>query len=333
MPSLRLCFVAPLLAFAAACGGTSADSACADIAAARCNQRAMCTNNTGITRVYGDMTTCLAREKLGCTDALAAKNSGNTPDRVEQCTAALKVEACSDYFALVTPAACINTGTLADGAACAFPGQCTSTYCTNDANSACGVCGQPVAANGDCTNGGTCARGQTCSTTPGSMGMAMSCITPGAAGASCTRVAPCGTGLTCVGAGAGMNGTPGTCTASGTMAGVACDPTSRTAAGCDRSVGLFCNATSKTCTAITFAANGAACGLGSDGNLIDCTAGVCYGSVIGGANPMMGTCKADAADGAACDTTNGPGCIAPAKCATPAGATAGTCTLADASKC
>jgi hypothetical protein len=324
MPSLRLLLLLPLCALAAACGGTTSDSACADIAAVRCNQRATCSNGTGITRVYGDQTTCLAREKLSCTNALAAKNSGNTPDRVEQCAAALKAESCADYFALVTPAACINTGTLSDGTACAFAGQCSSTYCTNDANAACGVCGQPVAANGDCTNGGTCARGATCATTPGSMGMMMSCITPAAAGASCSRVAPCGTGLTCVGAiGMGPNAMPGSCMASGTMAGVACDPTARTAPGCDRAVGLFCNTTSKTCTAVTYAANGATCGVGSDGNLTDCAGGTCFGT----------TCKAAAADGAACDTVNGPDCLAPAKCATAAGATTGTCTLADASKC
>jgi hypothetical protein len=121
--------------------------------------------------------------------------------------------------------------------------------------------------------------------------------------------------------------------AAASAVGATCDPTARTAPGCDRSRGLFCNATSKTCTAVTFAANGAACGVGADGNLIDCTGGVCYGSTIGGANPTMGTCKSDATDGAACDTTNGPGCVAPARCVTGAGSTAGTCTLPDATKC
>lgn len=328
--SLRLLSLAPLLAFAA-CGGTSADTACADAAAARCAQRAMCSNNVGITKVYGDMTTCLAREKLNCTNGLAAKGTGNTPDRVEQCVAAIKTEACTDYFAGNIPAACINTGTLADSTGCAFAGQCSSTYCTGLANAACGSCGEPVASGGDCTNGGTCARGQTCVTTPGSMGMAMTCITEGAAGASCSRAMPCGAQLSCVGT--LSMGASGTCMAAGNTVGAACDPTSRTAPGCDRSIGLFCNATSKTCTAVTFAANGAACGVGSDGNLIDCIAGVCYGSVIGGTMPMMGTCKANAADGAACDTTNGPGCIAPARCVTASGSTAGTCTLSDASKC
>ena len=163
--------------------------------------------------------------------------------------------------------------------------------------------------------------------------MTMSCITEGAAGVSCTRSMPCAAGLSCVGATNGMNPMPGTCMAAANTAGATCDPNARTAPGCDRSIGLFCNATSKTCTAVTYAANGAACGVGSDGNLIDCTAGDCYGSVIGGPMPTMGTCKADAPDGAACDTANGPGCVSPARCATSAGSTAGTCTLSDAAKC
>src|SRR5262249_13120144 len=125
---LRLLCLAPILALVA-CSGTSADTACADIAAARCAQRSTCTNGVGIPRVYGDMTTCLAREKLACTNALAAKGTGNSPARTEQCVAALKTESCADYFAGNPPAACINTGALADGMPCAFAGQCSSTYC------------------------------------------------------------------------------------------------------------------------------------------------------------------------------------------------------------
>ncbi len=326
---LRLLALTPLLAFAA-CGGTSADTACSDIAAARCNQRSMCTNVTSVTKVYGDMTTCLAREKLNCQNGLAAKGTGNTPDRVEQCVAALKTESCTDYFAGNTPAACVNTGTLTDGTACAFPGQCTSTYCTGLANAACGSCGEALASGADCANGGTCARGQTCYTEPGANGTS-TCVTEGAAGATCSRAMPCATGLSCVGT--LTNGGTGTCMAAAATAGAACDPTSRTAPGCDRAIGLFCNATSKTCTAVTYAASGAACGVNASGDLVDCSAGVCYGSVIGGNMPMMGVCKGDAPDGSACDTANGPGCIAPARCVTANGSTAGTCTLADASKC
>ena len=132
-----------MLLCAAGCGGTSADSACADVAAARCAQRSTCSNGIGVTKVYGDMTTCLAREKLGCTNALAAKGTGNTPDRTEQCVAALKTESCADYFAGNVPAACINTGTLTDGSGCAFAGQCSSTYCVGLTDAACGTCGRP----------------------------------------------------------------------------------------------------------------------------------------------------------------------------------------------
>ena len=330
MPTLRLLALAPLALFAACGGGTSAATACTDLATARCNQRSMCSNATGITKVYGDMTTCLAREKLACSDALAAKDTGNTPARVEQCVAALATESCADWFAGNAPAACVNTGTLADGAACAFAGQCGSTYCTGLTDAACGSCGQPLATGADCSNGGTCARGQTCYTATGANG-STTCVVEGAAGASCTRAAPCATGLSCVGVLA-MGGS-GTCMAAVTTPGAACDPTARMAPGCDRSIGLFCNATSKTCTAVTFAANGAACGVGSDGNLVDCAAGVCYGSIIAGPNPTMGACKADAPDGAACDTANGPGCIAPARCVTTAGSTTGTCTLPGATTC
>lgn len=330
---LRLLLPLSLSLSLAACGGTSSDKACTDLAAARCAQRATCTNNTGITRAYGDMTTCLAREKLSCTNALAAKGTGNSPDRAEQCATALATASCADYFAGNAPAACINTGTFADATSCAFGGQCSSTYCTGTATAACGTCGQPLASGADCSNGGTCARGETCFTTPGSNGTAATCIVEGAQGASCSRTMPCATGLSCVGATNGGNPMPGTCMPAGATVGAPCDPLSRTAAACDRSKGLWCNATSKTCTAVVYAANGASCGVGTDGNLTDCSGGVCYGATLGGTTPIAGTCKADAADGAACDTANGPGCTLPARCVTAAGSTAGTCTLPDATRC
>jgi hypothetical protein len=120
--------------------------------------------------------------------------------------------------------------------------------------------------------------------------------------------------------------------AQGSMPGATCDITLKTASACNRTFGLWCNTTSKTCTSITFVASGA-CGEGTDGNLTDCSGGgECFGATFG-MMPVMGSCTAPAADGAACDTANGPPCKAPARCVTAAGATAGTCTLADATKC
>ncbi len=318
-----------LLMMAAGCGGTSADKACSDLAAARCNKRQTCSNGASINRTYGDMNTCLMREKQQCLSALAAKGTGNSPDHAEQCVTAMAGESCDDWFNGNPPAACVNTGTLADSTGCAFPGQCSSTYCNGDKNAACGTCGTAPAAGADCTTS-LCARGLTCDTTPGTMGMAMTCVAEGSAGAMCSRAQPCAAGFTCIGATATAMGT---CTASATMVGAACDATFRTGTGCAGDLGLWCNAMTSQCTAIAFAGPGQPCGEGTDGNLTDCSGGgQCVGSTFG-RTPVLGTCKAPAADGAACDTAAGPPCLAPAKCVTAASSTAGTCALADATKC
>ena len=315
----------------AGCGGTTADKACTDQATAQCMLRQSCSMGANITKVYGDLATCQARVKQQCLTALMAKGTGNSPSRVEQCVTATMTESCSDFYTGNTPAPCVNTGTLADGTSCAFGGQCSSTYCTGLTNAACGTCGQAAATGASCVNdSATCARGQTCVTTPGTMGAAATCIQEGAVGAMCSRAAPCNFGLSCVGA---TMTQMGTCMSEGVTAGATCDVRNTTAPGCNRTFGFWCNATSKTCTQITYVGANAACGEGTDGNLTDCSGGAtCVGATFG-ANPTMGTCQAPAADGAACDTMNGPGCMAPARCVTASGSTAGTCTLSDASKC
>src|SRR4051812_9407778 len=115
-------------ALPAGCGkaGISADQACADLAQARCAKRDGCTSGVGITRNYGDMATCLAREKLACTDALAADRTGNSPDLVEKCVAAYPTFSCADFADNRPPADCAPAGAGPDGAACAFNGQCQS---------------------------------------------------------------------------------------------------------------------------------------------------------------------------------------------------------------
>lgn len=323
--------LATLLTTVVGCGGTSADKACTDQATAQCMLRQSCSKGANITKLYGDLATCQMRVKQQCLTSLMAKGTGNSPSRVEQCVTATMTESCSDFYSGNVPAACVSTGTLANSASCAFGAQCSSTYCTGLTNAACGTCGQAAATGASCVNGtATCARGQTCVTTPGSMGMAATCIQEGAVGAACNRATPCGFGLSCVGA---TMTAMGSCMASGTTVGAACDVRTQTAPGCNRTYGLWCNATSKTCTAVTFVGANQPCGMDSSGNLTDCSGGgECIGATFG-MNPVMGTCKAPAADGQACDTMNGPPCLAPARCATASGSTAGTCTLSDASKC
>jgi hypothetical protein len=326
-----------IVSLSVGCGANSVSpaKACADVATARCNKRASCTSagnasGAGIVREFGDLTTCITRETLACMDGLAAKSTGNSPAEVEQCVPTYASLSCADFLAGNIQAPCVATGTLADGTACAFAGQCKSTYCINASHSACGTCGTPPALGADCSNS-TCGRGVDCVTLQSTSTPApQQCTAYGASGGDCDRDHPCGFGLSCVGANAKMM-VMGKCMAAPTTAGAACDPTQQTAPGCERQAGLFCNTMSKTCTALAFGNDGDTCGVGSDGNFTDCKQGDCIGFTLG-AMAMPGQCKAKAAEGDGCDTTFGPFCLAPAKCVTTNG-TAGTCTLADGNMC
>jgi hypothetical protein len=81
-----------------------------------------------------------------------------------------------------------------------------------------------------------------------------------------------------------------------------------------------------------FAGDGAACGTMADGSFAQCIKGDCYTSTGPAAANMTGTCKADAADGAACDVALGPNCTTPARCV-PTSGTAGTCVVPLGSSC
>jgi hypothetical protein len=154
----------------------------------------------------------------------------------------------------------------------------------------------------------------------------MTCTIDVGVGGACGRTAPCSPGLSCVGATATAMGT---CMTAAISAGTACD--NQAGPGCARELGLYCNTTSASCTTVQYAGDGAACGVTSGGDLVDCQQGTCYGSV---GTTVMGTCKANAADGAACDNTNGPLCTTPARCVpTSSGASAGSCFLPGTVSC
>jgi hypothetical protein len=95
---------------------------------------------------------------------------------------------------------------------------------------------------------------------------------------------------------------------------------------CDGVQGLFCAGATgaKTCAQTMFVGAGAACGPVTQSSFAGCTAGACYTAKgLAGAGET-GTCKANAADGAACDSVLGPSCEFPARCVLGNG-TAGTC--------
>jgi hypothetical protein len=312
---------------ASGCGkaGISADQACSDLAQARCDKRQSCTNGVGITRTFGNMTTCLTREKTTCTEGLGAPRTGNSPDLVEKCVAAYPTFSCADFADNKPPADCAPTGGGASGAACAFNGQCQSGFCAGTSNATCGMCALSPAAGDSCATS-NCGHAQIC------VAATSLCQIRGTLNDSCDANHPCGNGLSCVGDNA-TTATPGTCQNALTTLGAACG--GATLPGCDGSVGLRCSGpanTSKSCIMTMLVAAGAACGTMADGSFAQCTQGDCYTSTGLAPGNQTGACKQDAADGAPCDVALGPGCTPPARCV-PSGGTAGTCVVPVASTC
>jgi hypothetical protein len=323
MPLPRSLFALPLaLAACHGVGATSAaiDQACTDVAQARCQKRATCSNNVSITRTYGDMPTCLEREKLSCENGLAAPDSGNSASRTEACAASYAGISCADFLAGAASPECVFVGSRPNGSPCAFNGQCQSSYCIGTRDARCGTCGAPPADGASCATS-FCVRGQICESATNL------CQTPGKAGDPCDAGHTCYSDLSCVGSTAT---TMGVCQTNAATVGAACD----THTPCDGTVGLHCQSSSgmKTCVATMYVGDGMPCGT-VGGTFVSCgAAGSCYTSTGIAGSGEAGTCKAAAADGAACDTVVGPPCLSPARCMT-SGGTSGTCAAPDAKVC
>jgi hypothetical protein len=324
LPVLAACSTSMSTPDASTDGATDAatDTSCADLAAARCNKRDMCTMGLGNQRVYGDLATCKTRDALGCMAALHATGTSATSPFYEGCAQAVANETCTDWFNAATPAACVPApGSKANGQSCSFNAQCVSTWCSIGTGRACGVCADLPKTGDACATAADCGRGLDCAS-------ANVCAAPVGMDGVCDTMHPCAAGLTCV----GMM-MSGTCKASGTTVGTACDPKHQTAAGCDGSLGLVC--ISAMCAKITFVSAGGQCGTVADGGMVesisDCTGGAMCVMPQGS---KTGTCVAPAADNAACDLVNGPPCLPPARCVTSSDASsAGVCTLPSSNAC
>jgi len=324
-----------LLAQAAA-GCTSSDpgsitiaQACLDLAMARCNLRAACSVPQGesgagasIVETYGDLQTCLAREQLACSNALAAPQTGDSPATVETCVQKFSSYSCAELFENLPPTDCLNLGARGDGAPCTFDAQCQSATCAGTQIAVCGTCGAPPHAGEDCS-ATACVRGDRCQTSTNTCAALV-----GFAGA-CDDTHLCAVGLWCVG-GDPTTMTPGSCQAAGTRLGAACGGTRP---GCEATRGLFCAGEGDDAACAALTSGGTACGPLPDGTRAGCVAGGCYTDLGPAGAGEMGTCKPFAPDGYPCDTLLGPGCMPPARCVTYPGSTAGTCVIPDASLC
>ncbi|MBI5497388.1 MAG: hypothetical protein HY904_20405 [Deltaproteobacteria bacterium] len=252
---------------------------------------------------FGDLTTCQARSKLGCEDSFSANGTTATPAQTKACAEAYGSAACADMFSAEPPQACkdMPAGTLANGAQCGSGEQCQSERCKESSTSTCGTCVAPVTAGGSCANNEPCNDGLTCAPNA-------TCVAPGAAGATCGNNSPCKDPLVCRG---------GTCGAR-VAAGAACQPDIQ---DCDLTGAdwLSCDQQTNTCKVIALVGSGQTCGLVNNAYVMCAARGGCQAS----AGSTTGTCRAAAADGAACDENNGIYCMSPARCIS------GTCQLSN----
>jgi hypothetical protein len=301
--------------FVLGCGtDLTADQACSDVAASRCSKLSSC-SATDLERRWGDFATCSTREKLACMQSLAAHATAATPTTTETCSTALEQSTCVAFLSGVSPPTqCFaQKGVAANGAACAFSAQCSSGFCALTADSLCGTCAAMPAAGDSCATTG-------CGPTLSCVKATMLCQAPVASGGACDKTLPCGTGLSCVGS---TMTAMGTCMADVTTVGATCDPQRKTGPTCDAGSGLACNTMTKMCVMQPDATAGMPCGLINNVET-RCAAGATCETPTG---QTAGTCVAPAADGAACDATNGPDCLFPAKCV------AGTCQLPGSMTC
>jgi hypothetical protein len=312
----RVCLT---LAFVGACGsGLTADQACAQSSQAACSQLMTC-SAAGFQKRWPDLATCETREKLACTDALAAKGTANTPSHTATCATALAMGTCGAFLSgVMPPQQCLSpAGASSDGSPCSFNAQCKSAFCAIAKTSLCGTCQEPPAVGQSCANNG-CGPTMLCTGT-------MACQIPVGVGGACAKASlPCAVELACVGETATAMGS---CVTQVATLGAACDHTLRVAANCDTAQGLTCDNTTDQCVMQPIVPAPQQCGF-INGVLNACASGAaCFGTTTQ-------TCVAPAADGTACDTAAGPDCEFPSKCIPPAaGGTAGTCELPGSMSC
>ena len=299
-------------------------AACQALATAVCTQDQNC-NPYALDEQYGDEPTCEKRQILNCMNDLAAPGTGSTADSKNACAMAEMGLNCQALLDKMTPMACSpQAGSGSNGSACAFASECSSAFCAISPGSLCGKCATAPMPGASCTQLTTCGSGLVCTS-----GVCAAYVTQ--AGSACGKGLPCGSGLSCIGA---TSTTMGKCMATvGTM-GAACDPTYKTGPTCSAEADLTCNTLKKTCQPIAKAMPGQACG----NNVGSKTAG--YQQVVcgagGAATCVANKCQLVVLEGSACDTVNGPDCMAPARCigsVADGGAVTGMCEVPDGTMC
>jgi hypothetical protein len=292
-------------------GAVTAEQACSDFAAAVCANIRRCGPAFFDFR-YGDVATCVEREKIGCPSIFGVNGTNVTPQGLDACAGALATYACGDWSATWLPEACQPRGRLADGTVCGLDAQCSSGFCSKK-EPHCGVCAPLLREGQDCGFGAACARDLVCRNGK--------CSGPLPSGVPCSGEFNhgCASGLVCLG---GASGRGGVC-APPLPKGAPCDR-NRVTGECDITIGLVCPWTTGVCTPIEFVDLGGSCGVLSENpfRLVYCKGGAICESRDAG---VVGVCGPPRPDGAPCMPDD--------ECRYPASCVDGVCTLMDPTTC
>lgn len=283
-------------------GGGSASEvtlSCAAYASTRCARYQQCLPfSFGLK--YGSLADCESSTEQSCPLEVAAPGTSRTAAALRACAAASMAQTCSEWLTS-TPAACSAPGTNANGAACEYDSQCSTTYCHRAADGWCGKCEARTPVGGHCDpHEGACTDGSNCGHSCTEAGPCPKdeanwhCLSPKQENEACPFGSECRSDLYCV------SGVCRKALALGEPCGddvVLCAPE------------LLCSsgANGRTCKMASYAVLGAACNV-SEAQFCNAS-GTCSdgnGQAVSGA----GTCKSAAAPGQPCAS----GCTAAAKC-------------------
>jgi hypothetical protein len=255
----------------------------------------------GTTWRYPDMATCLSRVALHMVDVMEAPGTSATPAGEIGCADAIPGSDCGTFYNDAIPACAPASGSLPEGALCAYAVQCATGTCAMEPQLTCGMCAAPRQAGLGCTTNSQCQRPLVCEA-PGT------CSSLGSTGDTCATISSCDYPDGC---------TSGTCQPA--PAGTTCDSTIQNC-----SFEEYCSSTTNTCQKDQWAGPGVACGW-INGDLSvwqECSVGHC--TVSGTTSTSI--CPAVSTDGQPCG--NQSACIPPAVCGS-----SGTCVLPSASSC
>ncbi len=210
-----------------------AERACGEYAAERCAKIDACSRHTQVALLYGEVSTCLLREKAACEARVSAPDSNFTASHVSGCSASIRGASCAEWQK--STGCRPPPGHRSLGSPCAVGAQCASTFCSVPKGGSRGACAELPGPGETCD--GACAAGTFC----GSNGH---CDTIVGERERCDEAHYCAAGVRCVRA--SDEAAAGVCVHAAGL-GEPCDARGVGAASCDGFAMLTCGESTGLC--------------------------------------------------------------------------------------